>query len=178
MTATGPAPEYAARLRAARMDFSEGGVVFGSMGFRLLALLLCLMAALDACVSAQASPTKDAGGPWTLTALPSIGTVTWRCQPNRSGVRYGLGFNAFTNSATDRLALRANGHTITARLVQPGERISLPYSRLQQQLVISQSTEPGTLRAVVDVDFRPRPISPSHCFSYLPPRLTVQLTPR
>lgn len=147
------------------------------MGFRLLAVLLCLIA-VDAGVSAQASPTNDARGPWTLTALPSIGTVTWRCQPNRSGARYGLGFNAFMNSATDRLALHANAKTVMTRLVQPGERILLPYSRLQQRLVITQSTEPGTLRAVVDVDFRPRPISPSHCFSYLPPGLTVQLTPR
>lgn len=145
------------------------------MRFRLLLVLLCLPA-LVATTGADAS-LAAVRGPWTLTALPAIGVVTWRCEPNRSGARYALGFNAFASSATDRLELRADNRTIVDRLIQPGQRISLPYSATQQRLVISQSTEPGTLRAVVDVDFRPRPISPSHCFSYLPPGLTVHLTP-
>lgn len=147
------------------------------MRFRLLLALWCLTALISTAGSADASSVA-VRGPWTLTALPAIGTITWRCQTSRSGERHGLGFDAFRSSATDRLQLRAGGRTIVGRLVQPGQRIALPYSTLRQRLVISQSTEPGTLRAVVDVDFRPRPISPSHCFSYLPPALTVHLTPR
>jgi hypothetical protein len=142
-----------------------------------LSLVLCCLAALLATAGADARSVV-VRGPWTLTALPAIGTITWRCQPSRSGERYGLGFVAFSSSATDRLQLRASGRTVVDRLVQPGQRLTLPYVGLRQRLVVSQSNEPGTLRAVVDVDFRARPISPSHCFSYLPPALTLHLTPR
>lgn len=145
------------------------------MGFRRL-VVLCLTA-LTGSVGTKADAVV-VRGPWTLTALPAIGTITWRCQPARSGERHGLGFVAFASSATDRLQLRAGGRMLVDRLVQPGQRITLPYAGLQQQLVVSQSTEPGTLRAVLDVDFRPTPISPSHCYPYLPPALTLHLTPR
>lgn len=141
-----------------------------------LSLCLCCVAALFAAGADAGS--VDVRGPWTLTALPAIGTITWRCQPNRSGERHGLGVVAFKSGATDRLQLRAAGRTLVDRLVQPGQRITLPYAALQQQLVLTQSTEAGTLHAVVDVDFRPRPISPSHCFSYLPPAVSLHLTPR
>lgn len=140
-------------------------------------LVLCCLAALLAASGVNAGPPL-VRGPWTLTALPAIGTISWRCQASRSGERYGLGFLAFASSATDRLQLRASGRTLVDRLVQPGQRLTLPYAGLRQRLVVSQSTEPGTLRAVVDIDFSARPISPSHCFSYLPPALTLHLTPR
>lgn len=141
-----------------------------------LSLVLCLAALLaSAGVTAGSVVVR---GPWTLTALPAIGTISWRCQPSLSGERYGLGFVAFASGATDRIQLRARGRTVVDRLVQPGQRLTLPYAGLRQRLVVSQSTEPGTLRAVVDVDFRPRPISPSHCFSYLPPALSLELAPR
>jgi hypothetical protein len=63
--------------------------------------------------------------------------------------------------------------------VQPGQGLRLPYLNAQrQQLVVTQSTEPGTLRAFVTVDFSARPISPSHCWPYLPPGVTVKVLPR
>lgn len=65
------------------------------------------------------------------------------------------------------------------RVVQPGERVDLPYVRFpRQNVTIVQSTEPGTLKAVVTVDFTPRPISPSHCLAYFPPALVVHVYPR
>jgi hypothetical protein len=57
--------------------------------------------------------------------------------------------------------------------------VDVPYVRFpRQNVTIVQSTEPGTLKAVVTVDFTPRPISPSHCLAYLPPALVVHVYPR
>ena len=65
------------------------------------------------------------------------------------------------------------------RTVEPGQTVDLPYvSHAVQQLTIVQSTKPGTLRAVVTVDFSPRPVSPSHCWEHLPPALSVRVFPR
>jgi hypothetical protein len=141
-------------------------------------LAVAIALALVGSMVALASASK-VRGPWTLTALPAIGTVTWRCEPAGHGERLALGFRAFSDSATDRLELRAGGRTVVDRVVQPGEGVRLPYLvTLHQQLVVTQSTEPGTLRAFVTVDFSPRPISPSHCWPYLPPGMTVRVLPR
>jgi hypothetical protein len=113
-------------------------------------------------------------GPWLLTAIPSVGTVTWRCQAGT----YGLGFRAYRDSATDEVTFRA-GVRVVHEVVQPGQWVRFPASAsLRQQLEVLQSIEPGTLRATVDVDFAPTPTLPSHCFSYLPPAVTVQVYPR
>lgn len=143
-----------------------------------IALAVLVSLALLGGTGAFASATKGRG-PWVLTALPAIGTVTWRCESVERGERPALGFRAFAASATDRVELRAGGRTLLDRVVQPGQGLRLPYlAASRQQLVVTQSTEPGTLRAYVTVDFGPRPISPSHCWSYLPPGLTVHLLPR
>jgi hypothetical protein len=148
-----------------------------SLGKDCVALALLISVALISANGAVASESK-VRGPWVLTALPAIGTVTWRCEPTRHGERLALGFRAFQDSATDRLEFRA-GRSVASRLVQPGQGLRLPYvNAYRQQLVLTQSTEPGTLRALVTVDFRPRPISPSHCWPYLPPGVTVQVFPR
>jgi hypothetical protein len=143
-----------------------------------IALAVLLSLALLGATGAFASVTKGRG-PWLLTALPAIGTVTWRCEPVAQGERPALGFKAFAASATDRIELRAGGRTLLDRVVQPGQGLRLPYlAASRQQFVVTQSTEPGTLRAYVTVDFGPRPISRSHCWSYLPPGVTVRLLPR
>lgn len=113
-------------------------------------------------------------GPWTLTAVPSVGTVTWRCDDGR----YGLGFRAFRDSATDELTFRA-GSLVVRRVVQPGRWVRFPLLRTKRQhLELIQGIEPGTLRAELDVDFSPTPTLPSHCFSYLPPAVTMEVFPR
>jgi len=109
-------------------------------------------------------------GPWPLATIPSVGTVTWRCDHGR----YALAFHAFRDNATDEVTYAGATH-----VVQPGQWLRLPPSRaLRQRITFVQGIEPGTLRATVDVDFRPRPVSPSHCFSYLPPGVTVHVSPR
>ena len=141
-----------------------------------LALLVSVVFVGSTAAFALASKGR---GPWVLTVLPAIGTVTWRCEPIAEGERAALGFRAFVASATDRLELRVGGRTVLNRLVQPGEAVRLPYlDAPHQQLVVTQSTEPGTLRAFVTVDFSSGAISPSHCWPYLPPAVTVRVLPR
>ncbi len=163
-----------------KRSISEGGACFGRA--RLTAVSLSVVALLG-CVGAAPAAPRDLRGPWLLTALPSMGTVTWRCDPARERKRQpalALGINASTASATETVQLRAGGRTILRRTLQPGQaNFRLPYLRQQiQQLTFLQATEPGTLRAVVTVNFSPRPISPSHCWVHLPPALTVRVYPR
>ncbi len=121
-------------------------------------------------------------GPWLLTTLPGMGTVTWRCDPAREArglPALALGVNTSSATATETVTFRTGGKTLRRKVMQPGERLELPYLKfIRQQLSFAQSTEPGTLRAIVTVDFSPRPVSPSHCFPYLPPALVVRLSPR
>ena len=105
-----------------------------------------------------------------------MGTVSWRC--NARGLP-ALALNTSSATATETLTFRAGGKLLAHRVLQPGELVHLPYVRFpRQNLTIVQSTEPETLKAVVAVDFSPRPISPSHCFAHLPPALVVHVYPR
>ena len=144
------------------------------------ALIAALLAIATTSVAGAAQTI--ARGPWLLTALPGMGTVTWRCDPGRASrglPPVALGVNASTATATETVTLRAGGKTLLRKVMQPGKRLDLPYVRfVRQQVRIAQMTEPGTLRALVAVDFSPRPVSPSHCHPYLPPALVVRLSPR
>jgi hypothetical protein len=63
--------------------------------------------------------------------------------------------------------------------MQPGQVVALPYLRpAVQRLAVVQTTKPGTLRALVRVDFSFRRISPSHCWEHLPPAVTIRVFPR
>jgi hypothetical protein len=148
------------------------------LGSITLAAALTLMAS-----SATATPTR-VRGPFLLVSLPSLGTVTWRCDPERRpGLAPGLpglalGFRSFRGSATDRLRLRVGNRTILTRVVQPGESVRLPYLRSRvQQLDIVQFTGAGTLRAFVRVNFV-TPATATYCYPYLPPRVDVRFGPR
>jgi hypothetical protein len=133
--------------------------------------------------SATATRTK-VRGPFLLVSLPSLGTVTWRCDPERKpGLAPGLpglalGFRSFRASATDRLSLQIGRRTVLRRVVQPGEYIQLPYLRSQvQKLEIVQFSGAGTLRALVTVNFI-TPATATYCYPYLPPRIDVRVGPR
>jgi hypothetical protein len=89
-----------------------------------------------------------------------------------------LGVDARTATADEYVTLRARGRVIATRHVF-GRRLELPaLAAPRQRLVIVQGTEPGTLRAVIDVDFRARAGLPSHCYPYLPPGVVLHLYPR
>lgn len=145
----------------------------------LLLLVVALSAASAAGAPAGSSRTR---GPWLLTTLPSMGSVTWRCDVARERAgrpALALGFRASRTGATEVLELTVAGRRVVRRTLQPGQVVALPYlDHAVQQLSVVQRTEPGTLRAVVRVDFSPRPVSPSHCWQYLPPAVTLRVFPR
>ena len=160
-------------------------------------IVLLLIAALTGCGSSSANepsagrtlPTRpdsyrpaSVRGPFLLVTLASLGTVTWRCDPAREGPAadlpgLALGFRSPSSGATERVRLRAGGRTIVSRVVQPGQRLNLPYlgTRLQQ-LDVTQEKEAGTLRAFISVDFAPHKAT-TYCWPYSPPRIDVRLLP-
>jgi hypothetical protein len=110
-----------------------------------------------------------------------MGTISWGCDLHRQGYRaYTLRFDASASTATETLIMRVGvpGRVVLTRVINSGTvtfpRTDSPFRHVE----VSQGTEPGTLRAVVNVDFRGRLVSPSHCWPYLPPALTVRLFPR
>jgi hypothetical protein len=111
-----------------------------------------------------------------LVALPGLGSVTWRC--GATDDLHALGYREFWSSATTTVTLRAGRRTIV-ETVQPHQLISFPYLRTRiQSLTFIQFTEPGTLRAVVRIDFGARPRADPYCQPYLPPRFVVNVYPR
>ena len=113
-----------------------------------------------------------------------MGTVTWRCDPNRHpGLApelpgLALGFHAFSGGQTGYVRLRASGRAILTRMIQPGQSIRLPYLQARvQRLDIAEAGEDGTLSAVVTVDFAAHATS-DYCWSYMPPKTDVHLFPR
>jgi hypothetical protein len=76
--------------------------------------------------------------------------------------------------------MTVRGRTVFLRTLNPPwKAVVLPRSRTPlRTITVSQHTEPGTLRAVVGVDFTGTPALPSHCWPYLPPAMTVRVIPR
>jgi hypothetical protein len=140
-----------------------------------LRALIALLSFLTIPATALAPAPQPPRGPFLLAGLASLGEVSWRCEG--APPAFALEFRAFRVSATMTIALRARGSPVVVRVVQPGERVRLPALRTPtQRLTIMQRTKPGTLRALLDVDFRPR--GSSFCWPYLPPGLTLRLLPR
>ena len=151
-------------------------------------LASCAIALAGLTLIGSASPssarTQKVRGPWSLVTLAALGSVTWRCDASRRpGLAPGLpglalGFHVSPGGQTGTLRLRADARTIIDRVIEPGQIIALPFLQARvQQLDLAESGEDGTLRAVVTVDFEASPTSP-YCFSYMPPRVDVHLSPR
>ena len=143
--------------------------------------LAVVIVVLSPAASAREVRTR---GPFLLAALPSLGTVTWRCDPRgQPRIRRGLpalalGFRAFSSSADVQLRLRVGTRLVRSLRVDPGESVALPFVRGPlQRLELVQFTEAGTLRAFVRVEFV-FPSVATYCYSYLPPRIDIQITPR
>jgi hypothetical protein len=77
-------------------------------------------------------------------------------------------FRSFSGGATERLTLRTENRAVLTRMIQPGQSLSLPHlDAAVQELAVTQSTEPGTLRGIVSVNFAPdrsRPLTASRGF--------------
>src|SRR5947208_390110 len=138
---------------------------------------LAVVSALTLASSAGAGSAGRRPQPYLLVALPSLGSVTWRC--GATDAFFGLGYREFWASATTQVTLRANGRTVATKTVDPHELVSFPLLQAaRQRLTFVQSTEPGTLRAVVTVDFRAHAPGYPPCRPYLPPRFAVAVYPR
>ena len=123
----------------------------------------------------SSAASANVRGPFLLVSLPSLGTVTWRCDPARqSGLA--LGFRAFSAGADLYLRLRAGGRTVLRRQILLGQMIRFPYLQARiQRLDFVQGTKAGTLRASVTVNFLP---GFGYCWPYFPPRMDVRVLPR
>lgn len=111
--------------------------------------------------------------PYVLTAVADIGTVYWRYDfVHYRTPRWSLGVRIFY-TATTGVTFRA-GKLKQHRTLQPRQLRWFPFTGSRtQSLSLVQRTEPGTLRATVNVEF-----SRHNSQSYFPPRFTVQLYPR
>lgn len=148
----------------------------------VLALTLTSVASGDGRVAAaipQEARASVKQPPAVLTALPAIGTVYWRADCAKT--TWAIGMKMFRTSATDHLIFQLGRRTFT-RVVQPGESVWFPFAANKLQLLrVVQPTEPGTLRATVKVNFgvpEPGRVVVPHCYSYAPPRVSVEIYPR
>ncbi len=143
-----------------------------------VALALAMLLIAGAADSTNERPAK-LRGPYLLVTLPSLGAVTWTC--DTAAARYpsfALGYRASPRYATTSVELRAGGHRVARRVVQPGQRLRLPFSSARTQtLSFVQGTGAGTLQASVFVNFVPNtPVN--YCSPYSPPSLKVRVSPR
>jgi hypothetical protein len=141
---------------------------------RLVALVILLLVVIGGPIASARLESER--GPWLLTSLPSMGSITWRCTAGArpSPRAYALGFRALLSSATDEVQLLVNGRVVLSRTVQPGESVSFPHlAAAVQRVEVTQGTEPRTLKATITVDFKWAGYS--YCWSYLPPPVTVRV---
>ena len=119
-------------------------------------------------------------GPFLLVSLSSLGDVRWFCA---AGTRphpdkFALQYVQARATATTFVRLVVGGRTIKTARTNPGSIVRFPFVRqARQRLIFVQSHEPGTLTAVVDVDFRQpyRQSSYSACWPYMPPRVDASI---
>jgi hypothetical protein len=155
------------------------GVAVRTRGMRRTVALATASVAAAVALAAGALPATSARpaavrGPFLLTALPALGTVTWRCTSDHA---LALGFSAFRASATTRVRLRVGGRVRTSKAIDPGESVRFPFLLARtQRLEFVQFTGAGTLRASVTVDLVPP--GTGWCYGYLPPKTTVRVGPR
>lgn len=114
----------------------------------VIAAATCVLAA-----SAAGEPV-DRPQPYLLVALPSLGSVTWRCGAT-DGV-YALGYREFWSSATTTVTLRAHGRTVASRSVDPRQVVRFPFVRARVQR-LTFPAEDGARDASGDRHRRLRP---------------------
>lgn len=140
--------------------------------------LTLVVAGRDLTAATGGRSASSPRGPFLLVTLPSLGTVTWTCDRPERYPSFTLGYRASPRYATTTIELRADRRRVARRVVQPGQRIRLPFSSARTQtLSFVQSTGAGELRASVFVDFVPNtPVI--YCWPYAPPKITVQVSER
>jgi hypothetical protein len=120
-------------------------------------------------------------GPFLLLSLNSFGDVRWSCAAGSAPGhdRFGLQYRQAARSATSRVRLIVGGLTMKSVETNPGSVVSFPLLRpVRQTLILVARTEPGTLTARVNVDFRRPDRKPSYsaCWSYMPPPAVASIS--
>lgn len=148
---------------------------------------IALIGAVTASLVTSSSATAEGQtmrGPFLLVALPSLGTLTWRCDPAARPTlapglaALGLGFRSLRAGATTRVRLRVDERWVFDQLIQPGQVVRFPFLRARSQLLtFLQGTGAGTLRARVRVTFV-LPATGAYCERYTPPRVDAVVWPR
>jgi hypothetical protein len=135
----------------------------------------CLLVTVTLLLSGAAPSNSHAATKsraFLLVTLPALGTVTWRCDPERQSF-FALGYRQPFLSATTEVELRAAGRLVSRRTVN-SDAVRFRYlSTRRQRLSFVQATEPGTIRATVTVDFAGRG---THCAFYMPPGIAVRVS--
>jgi hypothetical protein len=113
-------------------------------------------------------------GPFLLFSLNSLGDVRWRCSAKaRTGKdTFALQYRQARTTATTFVRLVVASHTMKTARIEPGHAIRFPFIRpARQRLILVERHEPGTLTAVIEVDFHRPYRQPfySACWSYMPP---------
>jgi hypothetical protein len=146
---------------------------------RLSVSCIALLAVVFAALPGAATNARPRG-PFLLVALNSLGEVRWFCaagaRPNLD--EFALQYTQARVTATTLVRLVVGGRTIKKATTNPGAVVRFPFLRpARQRLVFVQSHEPGTLTAVVDVDFGRHYRQPfySACWSYMPPPVNASI---
>ncbi|HEY7149739.1 MAG TPA: hypothetical protein VH420_09880 [Gaiellaceae bacterium] len=141
------------------------------------ALVLILAVALLLVPGSRASRETSHCGPFLLVQLPSLGTLSWRTVTQGQTIRHGLEYRPTPSAATTDVRLVVDGEVVAKRRVDEQTARFSPVRARRQVVKLSQHTEPGTLRASIEIDFKPG-VTYTYCYPYLPPGLTITLLPR
>jgi hypothetical protein len=136
-----------------------------------------LMGSLLLVPGSRAGGEEPHCGPFFLARLPSLGTLTWRTATRDGKDWHGLGYRPTPPIATTFVGLRVGGRVVAGRTVNESAVRFPLYPNRFQVVRLTQLTEPGTLKATVTVDFKPRSSS-QYCAPYSPPGLQITLLPR
>lgn len=88
-----------------------------------------------------------------LAAIPEVGKMTYSCGGSHGRHAMAVTLSAGEMTATDRITYVLGGRA-THKTLQPGRRLSTPFSPSDQRWKVIQATEPRTLTAVVRIDNR------------------------
>lgn len=89
-----------------------------------------------------------------LVTVPHVGKMTWSCGGRHPAGAYSVSLGADSMSATDIVHYNLGGENDTRKVLQPGKKLSSPYSKADQIWHVVQTTEPRTLTVDLDIHFK------------------------
>jgi len=124
-------------------------VTIGGRGLRAAALVAAAATLVGPSPAASARGTRVRA----FISLWSVARVEIRCAADGRA-----GASVVLTGATVRVEIQSDGRRAASRTLQPGERLNAPLGHFRTQLItLVQSTEPQTLRVVIELDYAPKP---------------------